>query len=183
MKLQLKKQLGFTLIEQVVALFVFTLTIMLLLNSMHMIKKVDQYLRIPDALEWHLVVVQLHEATIGTHVTNFKKRRLEGHRPANLRIHTYLKKTVNDKGGKVFYISKNWGYHPILIGHQELSFETVQDTILIKCRMPYNNQFELYYAPAVRGISITTVKEVKQITKFKVREKSEELQESPNDNI
>ncbi len=159
MKLPLKKQLGFTLIEQIIALGVFMLCLMLLMTSMQLIKKTDEYLRIPDGLEWHLAMVQLHDATVGSHFEE-SKNVLYGHNPDKLikskhnKLESYSTISLKISGTRKFYYSKNGGFISLIDHYNSFSLQRQGDCMYLTCEMPWEHQFEYPFTPATHGVQL-----------------------------
>lgn len=83
----------------------------LLLAAYQLLHRLEQTLYVPTHLEWHLFLLQLDHATLAC-----------THKPNSTQFHSkagdelQLKYAANQKAGNVVYLSKNGGYHPLLIG-------------------------------------------------------------------
>ncbi|MGY3724421.1 hypothetical protein SAMN05421767_1176 [Granulicatella balaenopterae] len=180
MKLPVKKQSGFTLIEQIIALGVFMLCLVLLMTCMQLIKKTDQYLRVPDGLEWHLAMVQLHDITMGMHFED-DSMKLYSHNPRML-YHSkseenFVSGSLKISGNQSFYFRKNDGYIALVNQYRTFSLKKQSDCIDLTCEMPWKHTFEASFTPATHAIQLEQIILKKKVYKIKPPVDSNEVSE------
>ena len=157
---QIKNKQGFLLIEELVSLMIFVVVMSLLMTCFLLVRHITEELEVPDHLEWHLCLQQLNYETEHYQLKKFLDNPVyASERPKENWI--YLKQKKQQRSGRVFYISKNSGYHPILIGFERLKMTKVNDkTIHLSVVMPHKKTFDVDFVPASRTYTVT--KQVKK---------------------
>ena len=177
-KLDLQKKSAFLLIEQLMALAIFAVSIMLIGGVYQVLMKVQNKMEVPNYVEWHLMVTQ-----VDTHLQGYAKAKYDfdskfyDGRPIKEAV--YRIETVAEHGDikSVVKISKNGGYHPVLVGYEKMMIDKIQDGVLLKGTLRNQEEFETRFIPGNRVILIE--KEITQEEKDIATEEKTKKEENP----
>lgn len=163
-----------------------TSAVLFLLSAMRLMNQVEELLDVPNALEWHLFVTQLDIETKGYHLSKDRQAIVfESFQKDKLPI--VLKHSYQQKAGQVVYLSKNNGYHPILIGYKEMSIIHQGKDISIEGLLTKGEAFQINFLPARESLSMISREVIKESTlekerKLKDKEDTEKGDESSAEN-
>lgn len=150
-----KKKSAFLLIEQLMALAIFAVSILLISGVYQVLLKVQNKLEVPNYIEWHLMATQ-----VDTHLQGFIKTK-------NYYDVEYLGDGLTNKGSFRFraepemddkkarlWIEKNGGTHYVLIGYEKMLLHSEKDGVRLKGILRNKEKFETYFIPGNRVISL-----------------------------
>lgn len=177
-KLVLQKKEAFLLIEQLMALAIFAVSIILISGVYQVLIKVQNKMEVPNYIEWHLMVTQ-----VDTHLQGYARSKyqfgteFDDGRPTNGA--QYKIEAVSEHEGlkSVVKISKSGGYHPVLVGYEEMIINKRKDGISLKARLRNQEEFEIYFIPGNRVIPFEKEVTIQKETKLKkIENEKEEIQ-------
>ena len=149
------KKSAFLLIEQLMALAIFTVSILLISGVYHVLLKVQNKLEVPNYIEWHLMVTQ-----VDTHLQGFIKTKnyydveFFGDGLTNKGSFRFrAEPEMGDKKARL-WIEKNGGTHYVLIGYEKMLLHSEKDGVRLKGILRNNEKFETYFIPGNRVISV-----------------------------
>lgn len=152
-----------------------TSAILFLLSALRLMHQVEELLQVPDALEWHLFVTQLDIETKGYHLSK-GRQAIVFESPQKDKLPIFLKYNHQQKAGQVVYLSKNNGYHPILIGYKKMSIIHQGKDISIEGLLPKDEAFQINFLPAKESLSLISreiIKESKSDKDLKPEDKND----------
>lgn len=172
----LQKKSAFLLIEQLMALAIFAVSLLLISGVYQVLMKVQNKLEVPNYIEWHLMATQ-----VDTHLQGFVKTKVSYDVE-------FLSENPKDKGDFKFraepkkgdtkarlWIEKNGGTHFVLIGYEKMLLHGEKDGVRLKGTLRNNEKFETYFIPGNRVISLKKeVIEEEKSTSSKEKHKKEE---------
>lgn len=177
-KLDLQKKEGFLLIEQLMALAIFAVSIILISGVYQVLIKVQNKMEVPNYIEWHLMVTQMD-----THLQGYARSKyqfgteFDDVRPTNNA--QYKIEAVSEHEGlkSVVKISKNGGYHPVLVGYEEIIINKIKDGVSLKAVLRNQEEFEIDFIPGNRVITCEKEVTLKDETNLlKIENEKEEIQ-------
>lgn len=183
----LQKKSGFLLIEQLMALAIFAVSLLLISEVYQVLLKVQNKLEVPNYIEWHLMVIQMdtHLQGYARPLVSFETEFKDG-RPTQEEDYSIRAKSDNNQLKSTLWISKGEGkgkgYHPLLIGYEKMLLQGKKDGVRLKGILRNNEKFETYFIPGNRVISIE--KEIIQDEKSsssKEKHKKEDTREKESD--
>ena len=149
------KKSAFLLIEQLMALAIFTVSILLISGVYQVLLKVQNKLEVPNYIEWHLMVTQ-----VDTHLQGFIKTKnyydveFFGDGLTNKGSFRFrAEPEMGDKKARL-WIEKNGGTHYVLIGYEKMLLHSEKDGVRLKGILRNNEKFETYFIPGNRVISV-----------------------------
>ena len=149
------KKSAFLLIEQLMALAIFTVSILLISGVYQVLLKVQNKLEVPNYIEWHLMVTQ-----VDTHLQGFIKTKnyydveFFGDDLTNKGSFRFrAEPEMGDKKARL-WIEKNGGTHYVLIGYEKMLLHSEKDGVRLKGILRNNEKFETYFIPGNRVISV-----------------------------
>ena len=149
------KKSAFLLIEQLMALAIFTVSILLISGVYQVLLKVQNKLEVPNYIEWHLMVTQ-----VDTHLQGFIKTKnyydveFFGDGLTNKGSFRFrAEPEMGDKKARL-WIEKNGGTHYVLIGYEKMLLHSEKDGVRLKGILRNNEKFEIYFIPGNRVISV-----------------------------
>lgn len=155
----LQKKSAFLLIEQLMALAIFAVSFLLISGVYQVLIKVQSKLEVPNHIEWHLMVTQMD-----THLQGYARppivfeHKFEDARPIMEESYLIKAKSEKDQSKNTLWISKGEGkkkgYHPLLIGYEELHMHGEKDGVRFKATLRNKERFEIYFIPGNRVISL-----------------------------
>ena len=150
-----QKKSAFLLIEQLMALAIFAVSILLISGVYQVLLKVQKKLEVPNYIEWHLMATQMD-----THLQGYAKNN-------NLELIEFVDQRTVKEGNyevrakpddenvkTILWISKANGYHPLLIGYEKMLLHGEKDGVRLKGTLRNNEKFETYFIPGNRVISL-----------------------------
>ena len=150
---------AFLLIEQLMALAIFAVSILLISGIYQVLLKVQNKLEVPNHIEWHLMVTQMD-----THLQGYARPtiafepKFEDGRPTKEEPYLIRAKPENEQSKSTLWISKGEGkgkgYHPLLIGYEKMLIHGEQNGVRLKGILRNHEEFETYFIPGNRVISI-----------------------------
>ena len=149
------KKSAFLLIEQLMALAIFAVSILLISGVYQVLLKVQNKLEVPNYIEWHLMTTQ-----IDTHLQGYAKNNnpelIEFVNQRTVKEGNYVVRAKpDDENAKtILWISKDKGYHPLLIGYEKMFLHSEKDGVHLKGILRNNEKFETYFIPGNRVISL-----------------------------
>ena len=149
------KKSAFLLIEQLMALAIFTVSILLISGVYQVLLKVQNKLEVPNYIEWHLMATQ-----VDTHLQGFIKTKnyydveFFGDGLTNKGSFRFrAEPEMGDKKARL-WIEKNGGTHYVLIGYEKMLLHSEKDGVRLKGILRNNEKFETYFIPGNRVISL-----------------------------
>ena len=149
------KKSAFLLIEQLMALAIFTVSILLISGVYQVLLKVQNKLEVPNYIEWHLMATQ-----VDTHLQGFIKTKnyydveFFGDGLTNKGSFRFrAEPEMGDKKARL-WIEKNGGTHYVLIGYEKMLLHSEKDGVRLKGILRNNEKFETYFIPGNRVISV-----------------------------
>ena len=149
------KKSAFLLIEQLMALAIFTVSILLISGVYQVLLKVQNKLEVPNYIEWHLMVTQ-----VDTHLQGFIKTKnyydveFFGDGLTNKGSFRFRAEPEMDDKKARLWIEKNGGTHYVLIGYEKMLLHSEKDGVRLKGILRNNEKFETYFIPGNRVISV-----------------------------
>ena len=150
-----KKKSAFLLIEQLMALAIFAVSILLISGVYQVLLKVQNKLEVPNYIEWHLMATQ-----VDTHLQGFIKTKnyydveFFGDGLTNKGSFRFrAEPEMGDKKARL-WIEKNGGTHYVLIGYEKMFLHSEKDGVRLKGILRNNEKFETYFIPGNRVISV-----------------------------
>lgn len=150
-----KKKSAFLLIEQLMALAIFAVSMLLISGVYQVLLKVQNKLEVPNYIEWHLMATQMD-----THLQGYAKNKnpelIEFVDQRTVKEGNYkVRAKPDDENVKtILWISKDKGYHPLLIGYEKMLLHSEKDGVRLKGILRNNEKFETYFIPGNRVISV-----------------------------
>ena len=149
------KKSAFLLIEQLMALAIFAVSILLISGVYQVLLKVQNKLEVPNYIEWHLMATQ-----VDTHLQGFIKTKnyydveFFGDGLTNKGSFRFrAEPEMGDKKARL-WIEKNGGTHYVLIGYEKMLLHSEKDGVRLKGILRNNEKFETYFIPGNRVISV-----------------------------
>ena len=149
------KKSAFLLIEQLMALAIFAVSILLISGVYQVLLKVQNKLEVPNYIEWHLMATQ-----VDTHLQGFIKTKnyydveFFGDGLTNKgRFRFRAEPETGDKKARL-WIEKNGGTHYVLIGYEKMLLHSEKYGERLKGILLNNEKFETYYIPVNSVISV-----------------------------
>lgn len=149
------KRSAFLLIEQLMALAIFAVSILLISGVYQVLLKVQNKLEVPNYIEWHLMATQMD-----THLQGYAKNNnselieFVDQRTVKEGNYEVRAKPDNENVKTILWISKDKGYHPLLIGYEKMLLHSEKDGVRLKGILRNNEKFETYFIPGNRVISV-----------------------------
>ena len=149
------KKSAFLLIEQLMALAIFAVSILLISGVYQVLLKVQNKLEVPNYIEWHLMVTQ-----VDTHLQGFIKTKnyydVEFFGDGLTNKGSFRFRAEPETGDKKarLWIEKNGGTHYVLIGYEKMLLHSEKDGVRLKGILRNNEKFETYFIPGNRVISV-----------------------------
>ena len=149
------KKSAFLLIEQLMALAIFAVSILLISGVYQVLLKVQNKLEVPNYIEWHLMATQMDTHLQG-YVKNYNPELIEFVNQRTVKEGNYVVRAKpDDENAKtILWISKDKGYHPLLIGYEKMFLHSEKDGVRLKGILRNNEKFETYFIPGNRVISV-----------------------------
>ena len=149
------KKSAFLLIEQLMALAIFAVSILLISGVYQVLLKVQNKLEVPNYIEWHLMTTQIDTHLQG-YVKNYNPELIEFVNQRTVKEGNYVVRAKpDDENAKtILWISKDKGYHPLLIGYEKMFLHSEKDGVHLKGILRNNEKFETYFIPGNRVISL-----------------------------
>lgn len=150
-----KKKSAFLLIEQLMALAIFAVSILLISGVYQVLLKVQNKLEVPNYIEWHLMATQ-----VDTHLQGFIKTKnyydVEFFGDGLTNKGSFRFRAEPETGDKKarLWIEKNGGTHYVLIGYEKMLLHSEKDGVRLKGILRNNEKFETYFIPGNRVISV-----------------------------
>ena len=153
-----QKKPAFLLIEQLMALAIFAVSILLISGVYQVVLKVQNKLEVPNYIEWHLMATQMD-----THLQGYAKNNnpeliefvdQRSVKEGNIKVRA---KPDDENVKTILWISKANGYHPLLIGYEKMLLHGEKDGVRLKGILRNNEKFETYFIPGNRVISLEKV--------------------------
>ena len=148
------KKSAFLLIEQLMALAIFAVSILLISGVYQVLLKVQNKLEVPNYIEWHLMATQ-----VDTHLQGFIKTKnyydVEFFGDGLTNKGSFRFRAEPETGDKKarLWIEKNGGTHYVLIGYEKMLLHSEKDGVRLKGILRNNEKFETYFIPGNRVIS------------------------------
>ena len=149
------KKSAFLLIEQLMALAIFAVSILLISGVYQVLLKVQNKLEVPNYIEWHLMATQ-----VDTHLQGFIKTKnyydveFFGDGLTNKGSFRFrAEPEMGDKKARL-WIEKNGGTHYVLIGYEKMLLHSEKNGVRLKGILRNNEKFETYFIPGNRVISV-----------------------------
>lgn len=160
------------------ALAIFAVSIILISGVYQVLIKVQNKMEVPNYVEWHLMVTQ-----VDTHLQGYARSKYQfgtefnDGRPKN--DAPYKIEAISEHEGlkSVLKISKSGGYHPVLVGYEEMIINKIKDGISLKAVLRNQEEFEINFIPGNRVITVE--KEVSlqdETNSIKIEKEKEEIQ-------
>ena len=149
------KKSAFLLIEQLMALAIFAVSILLISGVYQVLLKVQNKLEVPNYIEWHLMATQ-----VDTHLQGFIKTKnyydVEFFGDGLTNKGSFRFRAEPETGDKKarLWIEKNGGTHYVLIGYEKMLLHSEKDGVRLKGILRNNEKFETYFIPGNRVISL-----------------------------
>lgn len=148
---------AFLLIEHLIALSIFGLGMLLCLSILRLLSQVEQRIAVADEIEWHLMVTQL-DSNLSNQTLQTSNRFLYVNQVKNDGVETVVKlQPATEAKKSVFVLSKNKGYHPILLGYRSAHLYRKGNMMQIDATLLQGNHFQIDFIPAKRVIDIYRV--------------------------
>ena len=151
----LRQKSAFLLIEQLMALAIFAVSILLISGVYQVLLKVQNKLEVPNYIEWHLMATQ-----VDTHLQGFIKTKnyydVEFFGDGLTNKGSFRFRAEPETGDKKarLWIEKNGGTHYVLIGYEKMLLHSEKDGVRLKGILRNNEKFETYFIPGNRVISV-----------------------------
>ena len=151
----LRQKSAFLLIEQLMALAIFAVSILLISGVYQVLLKVQSQLEVPNYIEWHLMVTQ-----VDTHIQGFGKSKnsFDGEffdiRPNSEGKFKFRAEPETGDMKSRLWIEKNGGTHYVLIGYEKMLIHGEQNGVRLKGILRNHETFETDFIPGNRVISI-----------------------------
>ena len=148
-----KKKSAFLLIEQLMALAIFAVSMLLISGVYQVLLKLQNKLEVPNYIEWHLMATQLD-----THLQGYAKNNnpelIEFVDQRTIKEGNYVVRAKPDDENvkTILWISKDKGYHPLLIGYEKMLLHSEKNGVRLKGILRNNEKFETYFIPGNRVI-------------------------------
>ena len=149
------KKSAFLLIEQLMALAIFAVSILLISGVYQVLLKVQNKLEVPNYIEWHLMATQ-----VDTHLQGFIKTKnyydveFFGDGLTNKGSFKFRAEPEMDDKKARLWIEKNGGTHYVLIGYEKMLLHSEKNGVRLKGILRNNEKFETYFIPGNRVISV-----------------------------
>ena len=149
------KKSAFLLIEQLMALAIFAVSILLISGVYQVLLKVQNKLEVPNYIEWHLMATQ-----VDTHLQGFIKTKnyydVEFFGDGLTNKGSFRFRAEPETGDKKarLWIEKIGGTHYVLIGYEKMLLHSEKDGVRLKGILRNNEKFETYFIPGNRVISV-----------------------------
>ena len=149
------KKSAFLLIEQLMALAIFAVSMLLISGVYQVLLKVQNKLEVPNYIEWHLMATQMD-----THLQGYAKNNnpelIEFVDQRTVKEGNYVVRAKPDDENvkTILWISKDKGYHPLLIGYEKMLLHSEKDGVRLKGILRNNEKFETSFIPGNRVISV-----------------------------
>ena len=149
------KKSAFLLIEQLMALAIFAVSILLISGVYQVLLKVQNKLEVPNYIEWHLMATQ-----VDTHLQGFIKTKnyydveFFGDGLTNKGSFRFRAEPEMDDKKARLWIEKNGGTHYVLIGYEKMLLHSEKNGVRLKGILRNNEKFETYFIPGNRVISL-----------------------------
>ena len=149
------KKSALLLIEQLMALAIFAVSILLISGVYQVLLKVQNKLEVPNYIEWHLMATQ-----VDTHLQGFIKTKnyydveFFGDGLTNKGSFRFRAEPEMDDKKARLWIEKNGGTHYVLIGYEKMLLHSEKDGVRLKGILRNNEKFETYFIPGNRVISV-----------------------------
>ena len=149
------KKSAFLLIEQLMALAIFAVSMLLISGVYQVLLKVQNKLEVPNYIEWHLMATQ-----VDTHLQGFIKTKnyydVEFFGDGLTNKGSFRFRAEPETGDKKarLWIEKNGGTHYVLIGYEKMLLHSEKDGVRLKGILRNNEKFETYFIPGNRVISV-----------------------------
>jgi len=149
------KKSAFLLIEQLMALAIFAVSILLISGVYQVLLKVQNKLEVPNYIEWHLMATQ-----VDTHLQGFIKTKnyydveFFGDGLTNKGSFRFRAEPEMDDKKARLWIEKNGGTHYVLIGYEKMLLHSEKNGVRLKGILRNNEKFETYFIPGNRVISV-----------------------------
>ena len=149
------KKSAFLLIEQLMALAIFAVSILLISGVYQVLLKVQNKLEVPNYIEWHLMATQ-----VDTHLQGFIKTKnyydVEFFGDGLTNKGSFRFRAEPETGDKKarLWIEKNGGTHYVLIGYEKMFLHSEKDGVRLKGILRNNEKFKTYFIPGNRVISL-----------------------------
>ena len=155
----LHQKSAFLLIEQLMALAIFTVSILLISGVYQVLMKVQSQLEVPNYIEWHLMITQMDTHLQGyARATIVFEPKFEDGRPTKEEPYLIRAKSEQEQSKSTLWISKGEGkgkgYHPLLIGYEKMLIHGEKNGVRLKGILRNNEAFETYFIPGNRVIPI-----------------------------
>ena len=150
-----QKKPAFLLIEQLMALAIFAVSILLISGVYQVLLKVQNKLEVPNYIEWHLMATQ-----VDTHLQGFIKTKnyydveFFGDGLTNKGSFRFRAEPEMDDKKARLWIEKNGGTHYVLIGYEKMLLHSEKNGVRLKGILRNNEKFETYFIPGNRVISV-----------------------------
>ena len=147
------KKSAFLLIEQLIALAIFAVSMLLISGVYQVLLKVQNKLEVPNYIEWHLMATQMD-----THLQGYAKNNnpelIEFVDQRTIKEGNYVVKAKPDDENvkTILWISKDKGYHPLFIGYEKMLLHSEKNGVRLKGILRNNEKFETYFIPGNRVI-------------------------------
>lgn len=155
----LRQKSAFLLIEQLMALAIFAVSILLISGVYQVLMKVQSQLEVSNYIEWHLMITQMD-----THLQGYARPiivfepKFEDGRPTKEESYLIRAKSEQEQSKSTLWISKGEGkgkgYHPLLIGYEKMLIHGEQNGVRLKGILRNHEAFETDFIPGNRVISI-----------------------------
>ena len=151
----LRQKSAFLLIEQLMALAIFAVSILLISGVYQVLLKVQNKLEVPNYIEWHLMATQ-----VDTHLQGFIKTKnyydveFFGDGLTNKGSFRFRAEPEMDDKKARLWIEKNGGTHYVLIGYEKMLLHSEKNGVRLKGILRNNEKFETYFIPGNRVISV-----------------------------
>ena len=149
------KKSAFLLIEQLMALAIFAVSMLLISGVYQVLLKVQNKLEVPNYIEWHLMATQMDTHLQG-YIKNYNPELIEFVNQRTVKEGNYVVRAKPDDENvkTILWISKDKGYHPLLIGYEKMLLHSEKDGVHLKGILRNNEKFETYFIPGNRVISL-----------------------------
>lgn len=137
------------------ALAIFAVSILLISGVYQVLLKVQNKLEVPNYIEWHLMATQMDTHLQG-YIKNYNPELIEFVNQRTVKEGNYVVRAKPDDENvkTILWISKDKGYHPLLIGYEKMFLHSEKDGVRLKGILRNNEKFETYFIPGNRVISL-----------------------------
>lgn len=135
------------------ALAIFAVSMLLISGVYQVLLKLQNKLEVPNYIEWHLMATQLD-----THLQGYAKNNnpelIEFVDQRTIKEGNYVVRAKPDDENvkTILWISKDKGYHPLLIGYEKMLLHSEKNGVRLKGILRNNEKFETYFIPGNRVI-------------------------------